>query len=202
MVIYKERGKKSRQISGPQRKISRQNRVNIQRQKMFWAGTRLKVADVRISRVGQRCWDPDSEYVPGPDDLAQEQEDILLDEQFWKEFNGTVETIPERLQLKYRDADCYGNKESNSKVNINMSGRRSTDRSRAFAESKITLAEADKGEYQWHHIPNNGIPWGDLRCDMVLLTRAAHSVFHVGAVKQYERYKRIQEGIKGFRYGK
>ena len=78
MVIYKERGKKSKRISNPQRKISRQNGVNIQYRKIFWTDT--KVADVRPSRVIQRCGDPDAEYVPGPDDFAQEQEDLLLDE--------------------------------------------------------------------------------------------------------------------------
>ena len=117
------------------------------------------------------------------------------------EYEGTVETIPARLQLRYRDADCFGGLEAISRVSIEMSGRRSTDRRMAFGKSEIKLSKTDKGKYEWHHIPNNEIPWGSEQCGMVLLKKAVHSVPHIGAVKQYERYRRDQEGNSNFRYG-
>ena len=181
MVTYEERFEnEKKQLCSRKKK----NELCVQRREVWHVRTDMNNGDIRISGsdlsrklavkpkkssyaqecdIIQKCVGSDDEdYVLDPDEAARiAQEDAELDEEFERYANGEISDIPQRLILGYGDSDCYGGQESISRVEIEMSGSRSEDKRRARNElqSRGTIIQSEAG-YDWHHIPNNGIPRG------------------------------------------
>lgn len=107
--------------------------------------------------------------------------------------------VPKKLIYIPDAKDCFKGTFNHSSVHIDMTGTRRDDNK----EADRLLSQQDEsytGEHEnftWHHMATNTIE----ECDMVLVNTMKHSqIRHIGAVHQYERYKR-NKGEKGFKYG-
>lgn len=148
----------------------------------------------------RKVYDDDDEFILDMEFAKEEEEHELWETIAMEEANKlSPENVPQKLIYVPKGKDCFKETFEYSNVHINMTGTRRNDNK----EADNLLSQRDKSytgrheEFTWHHMATNTIE----ECDMILVNTMEHSkIRHVGAVQQYERYKR-NKGQVGFKYG-